>query len=166
MVLKITQQIEQKIMPLPELLRRLNVWRFRDERVVFTNGCFDLLHRGHLHILAHAADLGTRLVVGLNTDASVRGLKGEHRPIQDQQSRAMVLASLFLTDAIVLFDEPTPYNLIAAIKPNVLVKGGDYALDSIVGADIVRQTGGTVVVVPTLAGFSTTNTIGNHKSII
>jgi rfaE bifunctional protein nucleotidyltransferase chain/domain len=149
--------IAQKIMPLDALLRKAQLWRFKNEKLVFSNGCFDILHQGHLHTLGEAAALGTKLIVGLNSDASVRHLKGETRPVQDQQSRAMLLAALFFVDAVVIFDEATPYNLIAALQPDLLVKGGDYDTNSIVGADVVQAKGGKVLTIPFLAGFSTTN---------
>ena len=123
--------------------------------VVFTNGCFDLLHRGHVTYLSQARDLG-RLVVGLNSDASVRRLKGPQRPLVDEQSRALLLASLQCVDYVTIFNEDTPYELIKAVLPDVLVKGGDYQPENIVGADIVRSHGGQVRTIPLVEGFSTT----------
>ena len=128
-------------------------------KVVFTNGCFDILHRGHVEYLAKAADLGDILVVGLNTDASVRRLKGEGRPVNNQEARALVLASLSFVDAVVLFDDDTPYNLIKTLRPDVLVKGADYQPEAIVGYDIVTSYGGTVTTIPLVEGYSTTNFI-------
>ena len=125
-------------------------------KVVFTNGCFDILHRGHVEYLSKASDMGDVLVVGLNTDASVKRLKGEGRPINDEQARALVLASLSFVDAVVLFDEDTPYELIKAIRPDVLVKGADYKPEEIVGCDIVTSYGGKVETVPLVEGYSTT----------
>lgn len=151
--------IVQKIMTLDLLLRKVQEWRSQNDSIVFSNGCFDILHRGHLHTLGEAATLGNKLVVGINSDNSVRQLKGNTRPIQDEQSRAMVLAALFFVDAVVIFNEPTPYELIAALEPDILVKGGDYHADTIVGADIVRAKNGTVAIIPLLKGFSTTHTI-------
>lgn len=124
--------------------------------VVFTNGCFDLLHRGHVTYLCQAHDMGRLLVVGLNSDASVRRLKGPERPLVDEQSRALLLASLQCVDYVTIFDEDTPYELIKAVLPDVLVKGGDYTPDNIVGADIVRSHGGQVCTIPLIKGFSTT----------
>lgn len=132
-------------------------WHFAQARVVFTNGCFDLLHSGHLQYLAQAKNLGHRLIIGLNSDASTRQLKGQHRPINDERSRALALAALLYTDAVVIFEEATPENLIKIIQPDVLVKGGDYDVNKIVGADIVRQKGGIVTTLPFLEGYSTTN---------
>jgi rfaE bifunctional protein nucleotidyltransferase chain/domain len=124
--------------------------------VVFTNGCFDILHPGHVDYLERARDLGSCLVVGLNSDASVRRLKGPARPVNDQNSRSLVLAGLACVDYVVVFDEDTPYELIKKIRPKVLVKGGDWSVDRIVGSDIVEDGGGKVYSVPLLAGYSTT----------
>lgn len=148
--------IENKLFALNKLLPLLNVWRFLEQKIVFTNGCFDLLHLGHIDYLAKAADMGTKLIIGLNSDLSASQLKGPHRPIIDENSRSRLLASLFFVDAIVLFDDPTPYDLIQAIKPDVLVKGADYAINQIVGSDIVLKNGGEVKTVAYLDGYSTT----------
>lgn len=131
-------------------------WRADGLSVVFTNGCFDLLHPGHLRVLLEAAMQGDRLVVGLNSDVSVARLKGPSRPVQKQQERAAILAALQAVDAVVLFEEDDPARLIEALRPDVLVKGGDYRLEEIVGAEHVVAEGGRVHIVPTLAGHSTT----------
>jgi len=141
----------------------LNRWKQAGETVVFTNGCFDLVHRGHIDSLAKAADLGNRLIVGLNSDASVKLLKGENRPLVDQQSRAILLASLLIVDAVVLFDEETPSELIRSIVPDVLVKGAEYQLEEIVGFDIVLAAGGRVERIELTEGFSTTDLIQKIK---
>lgn len=133
--------------------------RFLGKKVVFTNGCFDLLHRGHVEYLAKAASLGDLLVVGLNTDASVQRLKGPSRPLQDEQTRALVLASLSFVGTVCLFDEDTPYELIKLVQPDVLVKGADYKPEDIVGYDIVKARGGEVVTIAFVAGHSTTGLI-------
>ena len=125
--------------------------------LVFTNGCFDILHRGHVEYLAKAADMGDVLVVGLNTDASVKRLKGEGRPVNNEEARALVLASLSFVDAVVLFDEDTPYELIKAVHPDVLVKGADYKVEDIAGYDIVTSYGGLVTTVPLVEGYSSSN---------
>lgn len=138
----------------------LQRWRLKDRRIVFTNGCFDLLHRGHVQLLAAAASQGNVLVVGLNDDASVRRLKGPQRPINRLEDRALVLASLHWIDAVVPFSEDTPMELIRRIRPDVLVKGGDYRLQDIVGAELVQSYGGTVYIYPTEAGYSTTQLAG------
>ena len=141
----------------------LNRWKQAGETVAFTNGCFDLVHRGHIDSLAKAADLGDRLIVGLNSDASVKLLKGENRPLVDQQSRAILLASLLMVDAVVLFDEETPYELIRSIVPDILVKGAEYQLEEIVGFDIVLAAGGRVERIELTEGFSTTDLIQKIK---
>jgi D-beta-D-heptose 7-phosphate kinase/D-beta-D-heptose 1-phosphate adenosyltransferase len=134
-------------------------WREAGKKIVFTNGCFDILHRGHLQILTTSASFGDVLVVGINTDASVRKLKGPLRPVNDEGFRSLMLASLKYVDAVVLFDEPTPLSIIEAIMPDVLVKGGDYTVNQIVGAEEVMQNGGIVEIVPIVKGFSTTKLI-------
>jgi rfaE bifunctional protein nucleotidyltransferase chain/domain len=122
---------------------------------VFTNGCFDILHKGHVDYLAKAADLGEILIIGLNTDASVSKLKGPHRPIQDESSRLQIIASLGFVDAVILFEEPTPYKLIQLVQPDVLVKGSDYLPEEIVGYDIVKAKGGIIKTIDFLPGYST-----------
>lgn len=138
-----------------DLKKQVNNWQDGGEKVVFTNGCFDLLHRGHVDYLAKAADTGNKLIIGVNTDASVRKLKGAARPIQDEDSRMQILASLQCVDAVILFDEDTPYELIKAIGPDVLVKGSDYKPENIVGYDIVTAKGGEVKTIDFIPGFST-----------
>lgn len=127
--------------------------------VVFTNGCFDLVHRGHIHLLRQAKALGDILIVGLNSDVSVKTIKGPDRPIMPEADRIELIAALEMVDYVVVYSEPDPYHIIAAIKPNVLVKGGDWSADEIVGADVVQQNGGRVAVVPYLPEFSTTQII-------
>lgn len=149
------ESILKKIPDPAELDRLIAYWNFKGFRVVFTNGCFDIIHRGHIDYLAKAADLGDILVIGLNTDASTRRLKGPSRPINDEQSRAMVLAGLGFVSCVVLFDEETPYNLIKKIQPDILVKGADYKPEEIVGYDVVTAKGGEVTTLEYLPGFST-----------
>lgn len=132
-------------------------------KIVFTNGVFDLLHQGHIFSLSQAAKEADFLIVGLNADASVKRLKGDNRPIQDQDTRALILASLQIVDAVVVFEEDTPLNLIVSILPEVLVKGGDYTIEQIVGAKEVIANGGRVVINPILEGVSTTNIITKMK---
>ncbi len=155
--------IPEKIYTLDALMRTILQWRFLGRSVAFTNGCFDILHRGHIYSLSQAASEADCLIVGVNSDASTRGLKGPGRPINDEQSRALVLASLLMVDAVVIFDEPTPINLITSLKPDVLVKGGDYTVDNIVGAKEVIANGGRVVINPIVEGFSTTGIIEKMK---
>jgi D-glycero-beta-D-manno-heptose 1-phosphate adenylyltransferase len=147
-----------------ELESILAVWRFKDQRIVFTNGCFDIIHRGHVEYLAKAASLGDQLIIGLNTDASVKRLKGTTRPVQDENTRALVLAAFGFVSKVVLFDEDTPYELIKLIQPKVLVKGGDYKASDIVGYDIVTSNGGSVETIDLVEGHSTTKLI-NKMSI-
>jgi rfaE bifunctional protein nucleotidyltransferase chain/domain len=142
-----------------EYLRMLAVWSFKGETVVFTNGCFDILHRGHVEYLAEAAQYGTRLVVGLNSNDSVRRLKGDTRPVNDWTARAEVLAALGCVDAVVCFDDDTPIRLIEATRPQFLVKGGDYKAEDVVGYDFVKSIGGEVKIIEFVDGYSTTRTL-------
>ena len=148
-----------------QLLRQCNIWRSFGKKIVFTNGCFDILHYGHLHLVAAAANLGNVLVVGINSDASVKRLKGEDRPINHEQERMFQVASLLCTDAVCLFEEDTPEELIKTIRPDVLVKGGDYTIENIVGADFVQSYGGTVSIIPFVEGYSTSATIASIKKL-
>lgn len=148
---------DKRVIDLVNLQRLCNIWRMKGDRIVFTNGCFDILHRGHVEYLQEAAALGDRLIIGVNSDASVRRQgKGPDRPINDQESRAKVIAALRLVDAVVVFEEDTPLELIKAAMPDVLVKGGDWSEEHIVGADIVRARGGEVRSLKLVDGFSTT----------
>ncbi|MFN3874994.1 MAG: D-glycero-beta-D-manno-heptose 1-phosphate adenylyltransferase [Flavobacteriales bacterium] len=148
---------DRRVVDLTQLLRLRNIWRMKGDRIVFTNGCFDILHRGHVEYLQEAAVLGDRLVIGLNSDASVRRQgKGGDRPFNDEQARAKVLAALRGVDAVVIFEEDTPKELIRALEPDVLVKGGDWPEDRIVGADVVRARGGEVRSLKLVEGYSTT----------
>lgn len=140
-------------------------WKAAGKKIVFTNGCFDILHKGHLQILTTSASLGDILIVGINTDASVRKLKGPLRPVNNEDFRSLMLASLRYVDAVVLFDTPTPLSLILAIMPDVLVKGGDYNVDQIVGAEEVLQNGGQVEIVPIVKGYSTTKIIETIQNL-
>ncbi|KIO44515.1 MULTISPECIES: D-glycero-beta-D-manno-heptose 1-phosphate adenylyltransferase [Sanguibacteroides] len=140
-----------------EASRTLSLWRFKDEKIVFTNGCFDILHRGHIEYLAQAANLGTKLIIGLNSDASVKRLKGENRPVNDENARALALASLIFVDEVILFDSDTPYDLIDYVQPDVLVKGGDYNPEEIVGYDIVKAKNGKIITIDFVEGYSTTS---------
>jgi rfaE bifunctional protein nucleotidyltransferase chain/domain len=149
--------ITSKIQTLEQLPATLERWRQAGDRVVFTNGCFDILHYGHLHYLAEARDLGDRLVIGLNSGASVRRLKGPTRPINDELTRTHLLAALQVVDAVVIFDEDTPLELIRLVQPDVLVKGGDWRPEQIVGSDLVLAQGGKVLSLPFIQGYSTTN---------
>ncbi|HEY5546581.1 MAG TPA: D-glycero-beta-D-manno-heptose 1-phosphate adenylyltransferase [Gemmatimonadaceae bacterium] len=150
----------RKVMSLEAAAR----WRQRAGKVVFTNGVFDLLHPGHIDVLTAARGLGDALVVGVNTDASVRRLKGPTRPVRGERDRVHVLAALEAVDAVVLFDEDTPLGLIRVLIPDVLVKGGDYSVESVVGAPDVLARGGRVVIVPLTPGHSTTRTVARMRA--
>jgi rfaE bifunctional protein nucleotidyltransferase chain/domain len=151
-----------KILPLEQLPATLAAWRAAGERIVFTNGCFDLLHLGHVDYLEKARALGNRLVVGLNTDASVSAIK-PGRPIQDEHSRARIMAALAFVDAVVFFGEETPLHLIELVQPDILVKGDDYSIDGIVGHELVLNRGGQVLTVPLVAGYSTSRIVAKVR---
>jgi D-beta-D-heptose 7-phosphate kinase/D-beta-D-heptose 1-phosphate adenosyltransferase len=151
--------IEAKTLPLDALLNQIAAWRGDGKRVGFTNGCFDILHPGHISLLRQAREACDKLVVGLNSDASVRRLKGEERPVQSEAARGTVIGSLESVDAVVIFGEDTPFELISQIRPDVLVKGADYTVETVVGADVVQSYGGKVVLARLAEGHSTTRTI-------
>lgn len=151
--------IQSKILTREALLPKVRIWKFQGQKIVFTNGCFDIVHLGHIDYLAKAASLGNRLIVGLNTDASVSCIKGPFRPVQDEHSRAMLMAALHFVDAVVLFGEDTPLELISYLQPDVLVKGSDYSVDQIVGADVVLANGGSVQTIDFVEGYSTSKVI-------
>ncbi len=152
-------QIRSKIKTLDEIIAASENWQSQNKRIVFTNGCFDIVHLGHIDYLSRAADLADVLVIGVNTDASVSRIKGKNRPLQDELSRSTLLASFQFVEAVVLFDDDTPYELIKAIQPDVLVKGSDYKEADIVGADIVGDKGGKIVTIDFLDGYSTSSII-------
>ncbi|MBO7074697.1 MAG: D-glycero-beta-D-manno-heptose 1-phosphate adenylyltransferase [Bacteroidales bacterium] len=158
------KKICNKIIDKEGLAKWLDECRKNGKKIVFTNGCFDILHRGHVEYLSKAAAFGDVMVVGLNTDASVKRLKGPSRPVNDEYARAFVLAGLEFVSAVVLFDEDTPYDLIKKVQPDFLVKGSDYKPENIVGYDIVTAKGGKVVTVDLVEGYSTTKTIEKMQS--
>jgi D-beta-D-heptose 7-phosphate kinase/D-beta-D-heptose 1-phosphate adenosyltransferase len=151
--------VREKLKSLDELAAIAAAARAKGQTVVFTNGCFDLLHRGHVHILRQAKAAGDLLIVGVNSDRSVKSIKAQQRPILPETDRVELIAAMEMVDYVILFDDPDPHKLIAAIKPQVLAKGGDWSSDKIIGADIVEAAGGRVVVIPYLKGFSTTEII-------
>ena len=157
------EKIQNKILNKDNLAEWVAECRAKGSKIVFSNGCFDILHRGHVEYLAKAADFGDEMLIGLNTDASVKRLKGPSRPINDEYARAIVLAGLEFVSAVVLFDEDTPYNLIKAVQPDVLVKGSDYKPEDIVGYDIVTAKGGRVETIDFVDGYSTTRTIEKSR---
>ena len=156
---------ENKIVSLGEAIERVKAWQSKGEKIVFTNGCFDIVHLGHIDYLEKARSLGNRLVLGLNTDASVKRLKGESRPVVNEYARARMMSAFEFVDAVVLFDEPTPLTLIEEVKPDILVKGDDYTVETIVGADFVIGKGGEVKTIPLVKGYSTTSLIEKIKQI-
>jgi D-glycero-beta-D-manno-heptose 1-phosphate adenylyltransferase len=151
--------IPQKIVTREQLIQRVAQWKVTGKTVAFTNGVFDILHRGHILSLSQAAAAGDFLIVGLNADASVKRLKGDSRPVNNQDARALLMASLVMVDLVVVFEEDTPLELIKSILPDVIVKGGDYTVDQVAGAKEVMANGGKVIINPTLEGFSTTDII-------
>jgi rfaE bifunctional protein nucleotidyltransferase chain/domain len=159
------QWIQDKIYSREALWRESNIWRAAGKKIVFTNGCFDILHHGHFVLLAEAASLGNILIVAINTDSSVCGLKGPDRPLTNEKDRAFQVASLLCTDAVCLFEEDTPDALIKLIKPDVLVKGGDYTVAQVVGAKFVQGYGGRVEIIPFVSGYSTTSIISRIKEL-
>lgn len=156
-------EAKEKIKDWVSAKKQIVDWHSLGQKVVFTNGCFDLLHMGHVDYLEKARGLGDKLVIGLNTDSSVSRFKGPNRPIQDEQSRARVLASLQFVDMVVFFDEDTPLLLISALLPDILVKGSDYLAENIVGADVVQKSGGAVKTIEFVPGYSTTRIIEKIK---
>ncbi len=154
------------ILPSPQrkilTVKQFSLFRNDLHNVVFTNGCFDIIHAGHIDCLSKARNLGDALVVGLNSDESVRRLKGSQRPVNDAVARSKVLASLFFVDYVIVFEEDTPLNLIKSVRPDILVKGGDYTHDTVVGADFVESYGGKVVILPLLEGYSTTSILNKN----
>jgi D-beta-D-heptose 7-phosphate kinase/D-beta-D-heptose 1-phosphate adenosyltransferase len=163
--MKQSTKINERIFELPLLRSQVKWWRLINKTIAFTNGVFDILHEGHIKVLSQAASFADVLIVGVNSDASVKRLKGNNRPLNNQQSRSLLLASLIMVDAVIVFDEDTPLELIKAISPDVLIKGGDYSQDTIVGAKEVIDSGGKVEVIPLEEGFSTTGLIEKMKNL-
>ncbi len=145
-----------KIVTLENARKIIAGWRVKGQKIVFTNGCFDIVHAGHIHLLESAKSLGDRLVVGINSDASIRRLKGPDRPIQDEHTRTVVMAALLVVDLVIVFEEDTPLAMIETLLPDVLIKGGDWKENEIVGADVVTSHGGKIAIIPLESGYSTT----------
>jgi D-beta-D-heptose 7-phosphate kinase/D-beta-D-heptose 1-phosphate adenosyltransferase len=162
--MKAVNAIGKKIYTLPQMMAQAASWRVTNKTIAFTNGCFDIFHEGHIFSLTEAAKEADYLIVGVNSDNSTKRLKGPERPVNHEHSRALLLANLVMVDAVVIFDEDTPLQLISAILPDVLVKGGDYTVDQIVGAKEVMANGGRVVINPIIEGFSTTGIIQQIKA--
>ncbi len=163
--MKLSSKIKDKIFTAEESKRQVARWHLLQKKVVFTNGCFDILHKGHIELLSHAASLGDFLIVGVNADLSVKKLKGEDRPVNDEAFRSLMLASLAIVDAVVVFPEDTPLEIITSIEPDIIVKGGDYQADQVVGAEEVMKNGGEVVIVPLVNGYSTTGLIAKIREL-
>jgi D-beta-D-heptose 7-phosphate kinase/D-beta-D-heptose 1-phosphate adenosyltransferase len=163
--MKASGKISEKLMLRDELAKQVQRWKFLGKKIVFTNGCFDILHKGHLDLLARAAELGHVLIVGINADDSVRRLKGHERPVNDEKFRAFIMASLTIVDAVNIFPEDTPLELIQTILPDFLVKGGDYDPSTVVGAEDVMKNGGEVVIIPLVTGYSTSNLIQKIREL-
>ena len=161
---KALERVKNKIFNKNNLLEKLEIWRGANKKIVFTNGCFDLIHLGHIEVLARSADLGDILIIGVNTDSSIKELKGNNRPIIEENSRAQQLASLEFVDAVILFNEQTPLELIKVIKPNVITKGGDYNSEQVVGNEITVKNEGEVIIIPLTQGYSTTSILDKIKN--
>jgi rfaE bifunctional protein nucleotidyltransferase chain/domain len=164
--MKQSRQIASKIFNKEQMTRQLRIWKLMDKKIVFTNGVFDILHYGHLALLNDAASFADILIAGINSDASVKRLKGDSRPVNNEISRALMIASLVMVDAVIIFEEDTPLELITLIKPQILVKGGDYTIETIVGAKETIDNGGEVKIIPLEKGFSTTLIIEKTKTKI
>ncbi len=156
--------IKSKILLQEDIAEKLAFLNFKKKKIVFTNGCFDIIHRGHVEYLAKAANHGDVLIVGLNSDKSIKKIKGENRPIQDEYSRALILASMSFVKFVIIFDEETPYHLIQLIQPHILVKGSDYKPENIVGSEIVLGKGGKVATIDFIEGFSTSSIINKLQN--
>ena len=157
-------KLKAKILKIKDLSQSIKQWRLNGDKIVFTNGCFDLIHLGHLEILARSADLGDKLIVAINSDVSIKKIKGNSRPIIEEDSRAKQLAAIEFIDAVILFNEDTPYNLINILKPDVLTKGGDYKKNDIVGNQLINKEQGEVVIIPLTQGYSTTSILEKIKN--
>ena len=158
-------RISKKICSRLDLKKLIDNWKQNNNKIVFTNGCFDIVHRGHIDVLSKIADLGDKLFIGLNSDSSIKRIKGGDRPIIDQFSRSLLLASIEFIDAVIIFENDTPIELINSIKPDILAKGGDYEVEKIVGYNTVIKNGGKVITVPLVKGLSTTNIINYINKI-
>ncbi len=159
------QFVKNKIITVDDIKYKKSLWKFKEQKIVFTNGCFDIIHRGHIEYLAKASSYGNILVVGLNSDKSIKKIKGVNRPIIDENSRILTLASLQFVNYIILFNEETPINLIEAIKPDILIKGSDYKKEKIVGYDIIKNSGGEIITINFIEGYSTTSIIDKIKKM-
>ena len=151
------KNIKNKIFSIAELKKEVQKWKKNNDKIVFTNGCFDILHLGHIELLAKAADLGNKLIIAVNSDESIKVLKGEKRPILDEKSRSIIIASLEKVNAVIIFKESTPLDVIKKINPDIIVKGGDYIKEDVIGKNYIEKYGGEVIIFPLSEGFSTTS---------
>ena len=157
-------KLKAKIFNIKDLSQIIKKWRFNGDKIIFTNGCFDLIHLGHLEILARSADLGDKLIVGINSDMSIKKIKGNSRPIIKEDSRAKQLAAIEFIDAVILFNEDTPYDLISFINPDIITKGGDYKKNDVIGKELMNKKAGEVVIIPLTQGYSTTSILEKIKN--
>jgi D-beta-D-heptose 7-phosphate kinase/D-beta-D-heptose 1-phosphate adenosyltransferase len=157
-------KLKAKILNIKDLSQIIKKWRLNGDKIIFTNGCFDIIHLGHLEILARSADLGDKLIVGINSDISVKKIKGNSRPIIEEDSRAKQLAAIEFIDAVILFNEDTPHNLISFINPDIITKGGDYKKNDVIGNELMNKKDGEVVIIPLTQGYSTTSILEKIKN--
>ena len=157
-------KLKAKIFNIKNLSKIIKEWRLNGDKIIFTNGCFDLIHLGHLEILARSADLGDKLIVGVNSDVSIKKIKGNSRPIIHEDSRAKQLAAIEFVDAVILFNEDTPHDLISFINPDIITKGGDYKKNDVVGNELMNKKAGEVVIIPLTQGYSTTSILEKIKN--
>jgi rfaE bifunctional protein nucleotidyltransferase chain/domain len=158
------KKIENKIYTLNQLMIQMKNWKAHKKKVIFSNGCFDLIHLGHIEILARSSDLGDILIVAVNSDKSIKKIKGNKRPILEEESRLKQIAALEFVDVVVLFDEENPYEIIKSLLPNVIVKGGDYCSEDVIGNNLITQSGGEVIIIPLTKGYSTTTIFDKIKN--
>ena len=157
-------KLKAKIFNIKDLSQIIKKWRLNGDKIIFTNGCFDLIHLGHLEILARSADLGDKLIVGINSDMSIKKIKGNSRPIIEEDSRAKQLAAIEFIDAVILFNEENPYDLISFINPDIITKGGDYKKHDVIGKELMNKKSGEVVIIPLTQGYSTTSILEKIKN--
>ena len=157
-------KLKTKIFHIEDLSQIIKEWRLNGDKIIFTNGCYDLIHLGHLEILARSADLGDKLIVGINSDMSIKKIKGDSRPIIEEDSRAKQLAAIEFIDAVILFNEDTPYDLISFINPDIITKGGDYKKNDVIGKELMNKKAGEVVIIPLTQGYSTTSILEKIKN--
>ena len=161
---KALNKLQSKIYTLDQLIDKVSNWKDQNKKIVFTNGCFDLIHLGHVEVLARSSDLGDKLIVAINSDESIIKIKGTNRPIIEEESRVKQIAALDFVDAVILFNQDTPINIISSITPNIITKGGDYKIINVIGHEIVQKNNGEVVIIPLTQGYSTTSILDKIKN--